>query len=78
MGLATIVSGFIVGPAGWLNIVLYYGGALATFTGLTSATYSTYSRLQLSKNVADYNQKARSVVTNGKWSNHSSTLVPGR
>jgi hypothetical protein len=77
MGLVTIVVGFPTGPVGWVEIVLYYGGALATFAGLTSSAYATYSRLSLSRYAAQYCQNARDLLYYTNWSNVNMTVVNG-
>lgn len=79
MGLATIVLGYGTGPVGWVAISLYYGGALATFAGLTSSIYATKSRLDLSKNAAQYLENARQTLFKypSDWEVKSATLVSG-
>jgi hypothetical protein len=77
MGLATIVVGFPSGPAGWVEIVLYYSGAFGTFVGLTSSAYATYSRLSLSESAAKYEQNARDLLYYTNWSGTTSSLVSG-
>lgn len=77
MGLASIVYGFVGGPAGWVEICLYYGGALSTFAGLTSSVYATYSRLSLSQNASYYCQQARDLLYYKNWSGISATVVSG-
>lgn len=65
-GLLSIVFGYATGPLGWINIVLYYAGALSTFAGLTTTIYATYSRLSLSKEAASYANNARNNIV---WMN---------
>lgn len=77
MGLASIVYGYGTGPAGWVSIVLYYGGALSTFSGLTSSAYATYSRLNLSRYAAQYCQNARDLLYYKNWSNVTMELYSG-
>lgn len=77
MGLVSMVVGYGTGPAGWVSIALYYGGAFATFTGLTSSVYATYSRLSLSKNAAQYCQNARNLLYYTNWNNVTMTVVNG-
>lgn len=77
MGLVTIVAGYGTGPVGWVAISLYYGGALATFAGLTSTSYATYSRLSLSKSAAQYCQTARDLLYYTNWSGTTATVVSG-
>ena len=64
MGLGSMVTGYSTGPAGWVSIVLYYGGAFSTFLGLTSTAYATHSRMELSKLAAQYCESARNIVLN--------------
>lgn len=65
-GLLSIVVGYASGPLGWVNIVLYYAGALSTFVGLTSTIYSTVNRLSLSREAAKYANNARNNIV---WMN---------
>ncbi|MBW7475848.1 hypothetical protein K0T92_13965 [Paenibacillus oenotherae] len=59
-----IVIGFATGPAGWVSIVLNYASALATFIGLTSTAYGTYSRMSYSKTAQQYLENARQYTLN--------------
>jgi hypothetical protein len=77
MGLVSMVVGYGTGPAGWVGIALYYGGALSTFAGLTSSVYATYSRLSLSRYAAQYCQNARNLLYYTNWSNVNMTVVNG-
>lgn|GEM_PF-2057505 len=77
--LITMVTGFASGPVGWIAIVSYYGGALATFGGYTSTAYATVSRLNLSQVAAQYLSNARTINFNGGtyWPNSSLSVVTG-
>jgi hypothetical protein len=77
MGLVSMVAGYGTGPAGWVGIALYYGGALSTFAGLTSSIYATYSRLSLSRYAAQYCQNARDLLYYTNWSNINMSIVYG-
>lgn len=77
MGLIGLVIGYGTGPVGWVEIVVYYTGALATFQDLTDASYGTYQMLTLSKTAAQYNQNARNMLNYTNWEKYSSSLVSG-
>jgi len=79
MGLVQMVAGYGTGPAGWVSIALYYSGAFTTFVGYTSAAYATYSRLDLSKNAAQYCENARKIILNypNDFEKYSVTVVSG-
>jgi len=84
LGWASALSSFVLlvvgwgtGPAGWITIVLNYGGALSLFAGLTSTAYGTYSRLQYSKNAATSLENARNQMYYNNWGNISMSVVNG-
>ncbi len=61
---ALLVAGWATGPTGWTAIVLNYSNALLVFVGLTSSAYSTYSRMQLSRNATTQQQNAINAAYN--------------
>lgn len=75
--LAVMVVGYGTGPAGWMGIVAYYGGALTTFAGMTLSTYATVSRLQLSNVAAAYLENARNINLYCNYENIQFNLVDG-
>lgn len=78
-GFALLVLGWATGPIGWVAIVLNYGGALTVFAGLTTTVYSTYARMQYSKNAQQQLTNANSIYGQfpTKFENYSFSLVDG-
>ncbi|WP_339323548.1 hypothetical protein [Paenibacillus sp. FSL W8-0194] len=52
------------GPVGWVAMVINYSNALTILIGITSSAYGTKSRLDITKNTAQYQQNAINQIYN--------------